>query len=268
MGIPHSTARWVAPLSFAIDFAAQQYGMLATPNMKDVHDANLSFWSPQPYFIAGFFFPQQLFQLAWLYRLYKLDPKKSEETKREVETMVKFVHYYTVGNLCIATWMIFWNNSALKVANVFVLINSFTQLYFIAIKQPSMNTHSTSSVLTHIVSKTFAGIGVLDFLHNGSVAYFNHQGPSTAVKILTGLGFGALASGSDWIFGGCLVYDLIALAVGQRGIGEVGWSNLLGAYALGAASIVTAKNLVRPPYKKGETISYAPAPATLEEESD
>jgi hypothetical protein len=103
MGISHSTARWVAPLSFAIDFAAQQYGMLSSPNMKDVHDANLSFWSPQPYFIAGFFFPQQLFQLAWLYRLWKLDPKKSAEEKREVEQMVDFVPYYAVGNLCIAS---------------------------------------------------------------------------------------------------------------------------------------------------------------------
>lgn len=102
MGITHSTARWVAPLSFAIDFAAQQYGMMSSPNMKDVHDANLSFWSPQPYFIAGFFFPQQLFQLAWLYRLWKLDPRKSAEDKKEVETMVDFVPYYAVGNLCIA----------------------------------------------------------------------------------------------------------------------------------------------------------------------
>ena len=53
--------------------------MFSSPNMLDVHNANLSFWSPQPYFIAGFFFPQQLFQLAWLYRLYKLDPKKPVE---------------------------------------------------------------------------------------------------------------------------------------------------------------------------------------------
>ena len=30
-------------------------------------------------FIAGFFFPQQLFQLAWLYRLYKLNPAKPGE---------------------------------------------------------------------------------------------------------------------------------------------------------------------------------------------
>jgi hypothetical protein len=103
MGIPYSTARWVAPLSFAIDFAAQQYGMLSSPNMKDVHDANLSFWSPQPFFIAGFFFPQQLFQLAWLYRLWKLDPSKSAENKKEVQQMVDFVPYYAIGNLCIAS---------------------------------------------------------------------------------------------------------------------------------------------------------------------
>ena len=102
MGITHSTARWAAPLSFAIDFAAQQYGMLSSPNMKDIHDAHLSFWSPQPYFIAGFFFPQQLFQLAWLYRLWKLDAKRSERERREVDTMVHFVPYYCVGNLCIA----------------------------------------------------------------------------------------------------------------------------------------------------------------------
>jgi len=71
--------------------------------MKDVHDANLSFWSPQPYFIAGFFFPQQLFQLAWLYRLYKLDPSKSAKDKEEAQIMVDFVPYYAVGNICIAS---------------------------------------------------------------------------------------------------------------------------------------------------------------------
>jgi hypothetical protein len=49
---------------------------------------------------------------------------------------------------------------------------------------------------------------------------FDHLGPSTLVKVSTGVGFGALASASDWIFGECLVYDLVALAVGQRGIGK------------------------------------------------
>jgi len=141
--------------------------------------------------------------------------------------------------------MIFWNSSQLKTANVFVLINSLTQVYYISTQISPMNTRSTSSVLTHIVAKTFAGIGVLDFLHNGSVAYFDHQGPNNMVKVLTGVGFGVAASMSDWIFGGCLVYDLVALAVGQRQIGEVGWSNLLGFYAAGTASIVGIRNWIR-----------------------
>ncbi|PQE06668.1 concanavalin a-like lectins glucanase protein [Rutstroemia sp. NJR-2017a BVV2] len=253
-----------SPASFLIDFAAQQYGMLSTPNMKDIHDANLSFWSPQPYAIALFFFPQQIFQLVWLYRLWKLDPKKSEKERRETEIMTDFVPFYALGNLCIASWMIFWNTSSLKTSNIFVLINSFTQLYYIFGRLGPMNTKSTSSIFTHVVAKTFAGIGVLDLLHNGSVAYFDHQGPNTAVKVLTGVGFGALASMSDWIFGGCLVYDLIALAVGQRQIGESGWSNLLGVYALGTAGLVGLRNWARPPYVKGDVEGYEVAPGEEE----
>lgn len=79
MGISYSTAKWLAPASFAYDFACQQYGIFAKPNMQDIHDQNLAAFSPQPMFIGGFFFPQQLFQLAWLYRLYKLDPRKPGE---------------------------------------------------------------------------------------------------------------------------------------------------------------------------------------------
>lgn len=147
--------------------------------------------------------------------------------------------------------MIFWNTSQLKTANIFVLINSLTQLYYISALQPRMNLNSTSSVLTHVVSKTFAGIGILDFLHNGSVAYFNHDlSPSPLIKALTAVGFGTLALGSDWIFGSCLVYDLIALSVGQ-GIyssgfgGDASWSKILGGYAGVTAAIVGLKNLAR-----------------------
>ncbi|KAL9633065.1 MAG: hypothetical protein Q9164_004922 [Protoblastenia rupestris] len=247
MGISYSTAKWMAPASFLLDFTAQQYGMFSSPNMLDIHNRNLSFWSPQPYFIAGFFFPQQLFQLAWLYRLYKLDPKNPGE-RQELEQMVDFVPYYSLGNICIGTWMLFWNTEQLKISNIFVLVNSFTQLYYISTRLQPMNTNSTSSVLTHIVSKTFAGIGVLDFLHNGSVAYFKDVPATMAVKVVTGLGFGLASAASDWIFGGCLVYDLVALAMGQSG----SWSSLLGAYAVGAAAIVGAKNLARPPYKSND----------------
>jgi len=245
MGVTHSTARYIAPLSFAIDFVAQQYGLLSSPNMQDIHDANLSFFSPQPYFIGGFFFPQQLIQLVWLYRLWKLKPEESKEQKYEAKIITDFVPYYVVGNLCIATWMIFWNSSRLDISNIFVTINSLSQLYYVAIAQPPMNKNSTASMLTHVVSKTFAGIGVLDLLHNTSAAYFKDQSPSLAVRVATGLGFGLMASSSDWIFGGCLVYDLIALAVGQSGRGETGWARLLGGYAVGVGALVAGRNWVR-----------------------
>ena len=109
---------------------------------------------------------------------------------------------------------------------------------------PPLETQSTSSILTHVVSKTFAGIGVLDFLHNGSVAFFKDVRASTTVKALTGVGFGLASTMSDWIFGGCLVYDLVALAVGQSSI-QKDWGKLLGVYALGAAGIVAGRNIVR-----------------------
>jgi hypothetical protein len=98
MGISHSTARWLAPLSWAIDFAAQLYGMLSDPNMKQIHDANISFFSPQPYFIGAFFFPQQIAQLAWLWRLQNARDPASKTTA----AMVDYVPYYALGNLCIA----------------------------------------------------------------------------------------------------------------------------------------------------------------------
>lgn len=104
-----------------------------------------------------------------------------------------------------------------------------------------MNTRSVSSVLTHIVSKTFAGIGVLDLLHNGSAAFFKDQPATFPVKVLTGLGFGLASAFSDWIFGGCLVYDLVALAVGQSGE----WRNWLSVYAVGCAGLVTARNMLK-----------------------
>ncbi len=143
--------------------------------------------------------------------------------------------------------MIFWNSAALKTSNVFVAINTLTQLYYVFGRLPPMNTSSASSVLTHLVAKTFAGIGVLDLLHNSSAAYFDGaiNGPSTLIRVATGLVFGVLGSMSDWIFGGCLVYDLLALTVGQRVYTGAGWSNLLGVYALATAGIVGARNLLR-----------------------
>lgn len=137
--------------------------------------------------------------------------------------------------------MIFWNTEQLKISNIFVIVNSLTQLYYVFARLQPMNTKSTSSVLTNIVSRTFAGIGVLDLLHNGSVAYFKDAPATMTVKVVTGLGFGILSAASDWIFGGCMVYDLVALAAGQSG----SWRNLLALYAVAAAGIVGAKNIAK-----------------------
>lgn len=233
MGNTQSTVRYLAPASFLFDFAAQQYGIFSSPNMVDIHNKNLAAFSPQPQFIGGFFFPQQLFQLAWLWKLWKQDG-----TSKDREMMNKFAWVYSLGNFCIGTWMFFWNSNNLEISNVFVVINTVAQLIYISTMLEPLDTNSTPNWLTHVVAKTFAGIGVLDLLHNTSAAYFKGVPPSSLVQIATGVGFAAAASVSDWIFGGCLVYDLVALSVGQQG----GWSRLLGAYAAGAAGIVGLRN--------------------------
>ncbi|KAF2643859.1 hypothetical protein P280DRAFT_546743 [Massarina eburnea CBS 473.64] len=237
MGNSQSTVRILAPLSFAYDFAAQQYGMFSSPNMLDIHDKNLAAFSPQPFFIAGFFFPQQIFQLVWLYKLWK-----RQGNVQELEMMDKFAWVYSLGNFCIGTWMFFWNANDLKTSNFFVVVNTVAQLLYITTVLPPLDTRSTPNFLTHIVAKTFAGIGVLDFLHNTSAAYYKNVPPSQLVQIATGVGFAAAAGASDWIFGGCLVYDLVALSMGQQG----GWSRLLGGYAAMAAGVVGLRNWFYP----------------------
>jgi len=147
-------------------------------------------------------------------------------------------------------WMLAWNSGRLDISHGFVTINTFSQLWYIVTKLRPMNTNSTSSILTHIVSKTFAGIGVLDFLHNGSAAFFKDQPATLPIKVLTGLGFGLASAASDWIFGVCLVYDLVALAVGQKG----DWRTLLSVYAVGCAGLVTARNIAKPPYVNEYTL--------------
>ena len=208
--------------------------------MKDINDRNLSFWSPHPFFIAAFFLPLQLFQLAWLWRLYRLDSKKPNERK-ELDQMVDYVPYFSLGNVCLGVWMVFWNSEHLKISNLFVLINGLTQLFYMYVRLPNMNTRSTTSILTNVVCRAFAGIAVLDLLHNGSIAYFKDVEANTTVKVVTAVVFSSLSAASDWIFGGCMVYDLVAIAAGQSG----GWRTLLGAYALGAACIVCVKNIAR-----------------------
>ena len=90
--------RYLAPASFIYDFAAQQYGLFSSPNMLDIHNQNLAAFSPYPYFIGAFFFPQQIFQLVWLWKLWKQDGNA-----HECAMMNKFAWCYTLGNVCIGS---------------------------------------------------------------------------------------------------------------------------------------------------------------------
>lgn len=98
MGVSQSTARYLAPASFLYDFALQQYGIFSKPNMMDIHYQNLSFFSPYPYFIGAFFFPQQLCQLAWLYKVCR-----GNITEEEREEVTDYVPFYALGNFCIGS---------------------------------------------------------------------------------------------------------------------------------------------------------------------
>ena len=123
------------------------------------------------------------------------------------------------------------NSESFGASQTLVTLNTFGQLFYVTFMLPPRMPDNT---LTHLVSKTFAGIGVLDFLHNGAVAWYPGVAPSLAVKILTGVGFGVGTLFSDGILGLCLVYDLFSLYLGQSG----DWKTLLGVYTLGAAGIV------------------------------
>lgn len=98
MGETQATVRYLAPASFLFDFAAQQYGLLSSPNMLDIHYRNLAAFSPYPYFIGAFFFPQQLLQVAWLWKLWK-----QGGSAQETAMMNKFAWVYSLGNVCIGS---------------------------------------------------------------------------------------------------------------------------------------------------------------------
>ncbi|KAM7221804.1 hypothetical protein V8F06_002797 [Rhypophila decipiens] len=275
MRITHSTARWLAPLSLVVNMSSQAYGILTTPNMQDIHEANVSFFSPHPAFIGAFFTSQQIFQLMWLYRLCRpnsrgrlsflrsTDPN-NQDVDDDLSLMVDYAPYYALGNFCIAAWCPLWVSSNLTLAFAPVALNTIIQLYYLFIPLPkstTMNLSSTTSFLTHVVIKTFAGISVLDFIHNGSLVFFNHDmAVSSMTKVLTGLGFATLAlaggKSSDFIFGGSLVYDLAGLAVGQRVYGNVEWSKMLGIYAGATGLMVGLKNMLWWPYARRSGEGY------------
>ncbi|KIJ09943.1 hypothetical protein PAXINDRAFT_119725, partial [Paxillus involutus ATCC 200175] len=207
--------------SFLINFGCQLYGMLTRPNMKEVADANHFAFSPNPFFIAAFFAMQVVLQLYWIKNLFIVNSvtlAQPEYTNEPEPTQVAYAPIYALGNLCIAAWMVFWTKEWFWAAQAMVTINTLIQLYavyyllgiYYSPFAPSMYNMST-----HLVAKTFAGISVLDFLDNGAVAVGYLGPPSVPVQILTVVLFIRLAVSSDTAFRLCILYDILALLVGQ-----------------------------------------------------
>lgn len=141
---------------------------------------------------------------------------------------------------------IYWDSSAPKALHIFIIINSLIQLYYAFGRLHPIDLSSIDSVLTHIISKGSAGIGLLDLLHIGVGAFLNLQlAPTPAIKTLAGLGFGGLAFCADWIFGGWLMYDITVLAIGQRIYGNPDWGNLLYLCAGVMGAIFGLSNCLR-----------------------
>ncbi|RDX46733.1 hypothetical protein OH76DRAFT_1355370 [Lentinus brumalis] len=268
MGNEVSRARMLTVSSFLVNFGVQTYGMITTPNMKDIAEANHFAFSPNPWFIAAFFSGQVVLQLAWIRELFKHDPPngyekipgtpspptltgpeqpmlppaEGKDEKRAWKVALDYAPVYALGNLCIAGWLFFWLREEFVSSQVLVTINTVAQLVAVAALPPLTPTSPMLHRLTHLVAKTFAGVGVLDFIDNGGVVLQYRAPPSAFVQALTYICFPVVALNSSPIFGSVLLYDLVAIAVGQAGVYGAGpWPMRLGWTSLATSILVGIK---------------------------
>jgi len=257
MGNQVSRAQYLTIGSFLVNFSTQLYGMLTSPNMKDVAGRYHYAFSPNPWFIAAFFSGQVVLQLAWIRKLFSIDPSGYQNIGRDsadgvtaeevesVQTATEYATVYALGNLCIAGWLFFWLREEFTASQVLVTINTIAQLAAVARLPPVTPGSSRLMVLTHLVAKTFAGVGVLDLLDNGGVVMRYIAPPSKLVQGLTYALFPLATAVSTPFFGLTLLYDVVGVSVGQRGVfGASGWSNGLGWTAAAMGGIIAVKALL------------------------
>lgn len=226
-------------------------------------------------------------------------PDKDLSSQEAVQTAIEYAPIYALGNLCIGTifssvtlitnsanyeieshghiaagWLFFWLKESFTASQLLVTINTAAQLYAVSQLPPLKSTSHPLLHTTHLVAKTFAGIGILDFVDNGAVAlvslgpfirhYINRvlmkqyfcsfllqrysAPPSTLVQILTYAAFPLATALSKPLFGSILVYDLVAIFVGQRygggGGGMRTWGINVGWTALASGIIVAFKSIL------------------------
>lgn len=118
-----------------------------------------------------------------------LRPAEDKDAERAWKVAINYAPVYALGNVCIgayqyhqdsvggrltrspqAGWLFFWLREDFVASQVLVTINTFAQLVAVAALPPLTPTSPMLHRLTHLVAKTFAGIGVLDFIDNAGVA--------------------------------------------------------------------------------------------------
>lgn len=268
MGNEVSHARSLTVGSFLVNFGVQVYGMVTTPNMKDVAEANHFAFSPNPWFIAAFFSGQVVLQLTWIRKLFQdkppnsyktiptsagqvgeqeqstLNPKELKEEDDAWRVALNYAPVYALGNLCIAGWLYFWLRENFVASQILVTINTVAQLTAVAALPPLTPSSPMLHRLTHLVAKTFAGIGVLDFIDNAGVALQYRASPSPIVQAATYIFFPIAAASSSPFFGSVLLYDIVGVAVGQMGVAGAGpWPMRLGWASLATSVIVGLKTV-------------------------
>lgn len=72
--------------------------------------------------------------------------------------------------LLLAGWLFFWMRESFTASQVLVTINTAAQLFAVSQLPPLTTSSHPLLRTTHFVAKTFAGIGILDFVDNGAVA--------------------------------------------------------------------------------------------------
>ena len=69
-----------------------------------------------------------------------------------------------------AGWLFFWLKQSFTLSQLLVTINTTAQLYAVSQLPPLTTSSHPLLRTTHFVVKTFAGIGILNFVDNGAVA--------------------------------------------------------------------------------------------------
>ncbi len=123
-----------------------------------------------------------------------LRPAEGKDEERAWKAALEYVPVYALGNICIGTssllrsmreprltfgptagWLFFWLREDFVSSQVLVTINTVAQLAAVAALPPLSPTSPMLYRLTHLVAKTFAGVGVLDFIDNGGVVLVSRQ---------------------------------------------------------------------------------------------